>query len=276
MNLQNKITIIVKTFERKSCLVRLLQSIAKLYPHIKILIADDSKKPYKEYILRKFGHLHIDYHELPFDIGISAGRNYLLRKVDTPYFLLSDDDSVFGEHTNIERALRYLKQNNYDILGGIYYNVSVVGILTKIKSTVANLIAYKGVTNRTIKVRPSYYAGYFEIENKVLTVNFYEKTSLVKHRQVDIVNNFFIADIKIFLQTGGWDDELKIVEHFDFFLKCKKHNIKVGFLNDWGILHIIEKRSKNYNKFRVDRVEKYFKLALKKNGLTNKVEKWIN
>ncbi len=36
----------------------------------------------------------------------------------------------------------------------------------------------------------------------------------------DIVNNFFIARTDAILALGGWDADLKTVEHVDFFLRA--------------------------------------------------------
>ena len=76
-----KISIVIKTFERKKALERLLDSIEKYYPNIPIIIVDDSKNNYSKYILKKFKRLNIKYIVEDFDIGLSKGRNILINNV---------------------------------------------------------------------------------------------------------------------------------------------------------------------------------------------------
>jgi beta-1,4-N-acetylgalactosaminyltransferase 2 len=71
------ITLLIKTFERRNCLLQLVRSIRKYYPEVRILIVDDSKNP--EIIKDKY----LDYHILPFNQGISYRRNHGLRHIKT-------------------------------------------------------------------------------------------------------------------------------------------------------------------------------------------------
>ena len=93
--LTNKITFIVHTFKRPNCIKRLLISKEKYYPEIKILVYDDSE----------------------YDRGVSWGRNYLVSKVETPYYILLDDDWIFTPDTKIEKLLYKIEQG-YDIVAG--------------------------------------------------------------------------------------------------------------------------------------------------------------
>ena len=100
----NDITFIVKTFERFYCIKRLVKSIFKYYPDANILIADDSEVSCKTYFYKKYGDGNITVYELEKDCGLSYGRNFLLERVKTKYFVLLDDDFVFDKRTNIEVA----------------------------------------------------------------------------------------------------------------------------------------------------------------------------
>ncbi len=82
------LTAIIKTFERPRILRRLVSSIRRLYPDLKVIVADDSRSP-----VPVDGVTTI---ELPYNTGLTAGRNAALREVVTPYFLLLDDDFVRG------------------------------------------------------------------------------------------------------------------------------------------------------------------------------------
>lgn len=106
------ITIVIKTFERKKSLICLLRSIQKYYPDVFIIIVDDSKKSYREEILNSFRDLNINYIVTEFDIGLSEGRNILLRNVKTKYFMLCDDDFEFDKRTDINKAIQILKNGS--------------------------------------------------------------------------------------------------------------------------------------------------------------------
>ena len=71
-------TIVIKTFERKNMLTKLLKSVEKYFPDIPVIIVDDSKNNYSKYILNKFKNLNIEYITEDFDIGLSKGRNILI------------------------------------------------------------------------------------------------------------------------------------------------------------------------------------------------------
>lgn len=48
--------------------------------------------------MKKFGEYNLQYFDLEKDCGLSAGRNFLLNKVQTKYFVLADDDFVFDKN----------------------------------------------------------------------------------------------------------------------------------------------------------------------------------
>src|SRR5688572_17702562 len=91
------------------------------------LIADDSREPYRDRMLRDFGAIVTDYVNLPFDAGSSAGRNVLLRLVQTPYFLLCEDDFVFDVRTDVRRLRKLLEDTKLDLAGGVCHDRIVEG-----------------------------------------------------------------------------------------------------------------------------------------------------
>ena len=93
----DEVTIIIKTLDRCDCLINLLDSIFKKYPKIRVLVGDDSEISSKEKVMKKFGEYNLKYFDLEKDCGLSAGRNFLLNKVQTKYFVLADDDFVFDK-----------------------------------------------------------------------------------------------------------------------------------------------------------------------------------
>jgi hypothetical protein len=150
------ITFIVHAFKRPDALLRLKQSITEFYPKNTLIIYDDS-----------------DY-----DKGLSWGRNHLVAQVQTPLYLLLDDDFVFTAQTKIEKLLEKLN-TGYDIVAGaIWMN---------------NICHYEG--RYTVKRTELEYATAWE-------------------EPYDFVFNFFLAKQEV----SGWDEQLKLAEHTAFFL----------------------------------------------------------
>jgi len=236
--MMSDITICIKTFERLDAVTRLLNSIITLFNYkYTILIADDSKYNNKH----KFDkYKNLIYYHLPYDSGLSAGRNFLIDKVKTTYFIICDDDFIFTQDTKIEKMKNLLIKYNLDILGGRYNNVNNRDSIGK----------------------------NFKIENNVLYITPIENDS-PGVIYCDMVPNFFIAKTKK-IKKLRWDESLKIMEHSDFFIRAKNMNYKVGYINDIYIIHD-RLTNETYNKFRNDRAKYYKNLMKKKYNLTDYV-----
>lgn len=216
------VTAIIKTFERPHIAQRLIDSIRVKYPTLPVLIADDSKEPtcFKG---------ATTYH-LPFDSGLSAGRNLLVKHVNTKYSLLLDDDWIFDSDTNIGNLVQILDFGDLDIIAGIIKNAQ-------------------------------HFYGTLSRENDILYMKTkpLEKDSL--YTLCDYTHNFFLALTETLL-FNPWDNELKLSEHLDFFLRLK-NKAKVAFTDK---AMISEKQFKEgvYSEYRN---RNFFRLAMKKNGI---------
>ena len=111
-HLLDDLTAVIKTFQRPRSLDRLIASIRRFYPELKILVGDDSFVPSP--------HHNVDYLRLTPDVGVSAGRNALLERIETPYFLLLDDDLEFTAETVIQRLMAPVAEGMIDLVAGDY------------------------------------------------------------------------------------------------------------------------------------------------------------
>ena len=100
--IHERVTIITKSFERYDELNRLLDSAAKLYPAVKVLVADDSVH-FKEVV-----RPNVLQYRMPTQIGWFAGRNLLVSQVMTEYLVWVDDDCVFNENSKLEVLMEML------------------------------------------------------------------------------------------------------------------------------------------------------------------------
>ncbi len=166
--LLSQTTAIIKTFQRSSDLDRLIRSMRRYYPELKILVGDDGFEPSPR--------TDVGYIRLPEDIGLSAGRNALLERVETPYFLLLDDDWQFFGKTKIEKLTQLVDEGELDIAAGNH---------VKIKRKL-------GFIKRR-KLQP--YHGTFDFhDNKLHLIRGGRETGK-DYLLCDIVHNFFVARV---------------------------------------------------------------------------------
>ncbi|MBN2119594.1 MAG: glycosyltransferase [Candidatus Omnitrophica bacterium] len=187
-NRVDNVTAIIKTFERPKELERLIKSIRKYYPALKIIVADDSRRPY----LRE----DVEYYVLPYDVGISAGRNFLLNKVNTKYFVIFDDDFVCTKNTKIIDMIKVMEKTSIDLVGGDCMEFG--------------------------KIRKSYH-GLLKIRDGILYhLEGKSKGSIGGYPLYDKTLNFFVAKTEK-VKEVMWDEKINLArEHADFFLRAKE------------------------------------------------------
>jgi glycosyltransferase involved in cell wall biosynthesis len=184
--MNKQLTAVIKTFERPAALQRLLTSMQRLYPGLPIIVMDDSREP-GSYP----GTLTIP---LPYDSGISAGRNAGLRHVSTPYVLLLDDDFIFYRHSGLAQALTLLQgEPRIDIMGGAVLDLPFF-----------HAHDYANSTLYPTKAQPVLPPG-----SRLAGLPVYDK-----------VPNFFLARSER-LRLVPWDENLKLLEHAEFFTRAK-------------------------------------------------------
>lgn len=224
-------TFLIKTFDRPQCVRRLVKSIYRYYPEAKVMIADDSTGPScKQYFAEHYIGKDIAVYELEPDQGLSFGRNYLVDRVITEFFVLLDDDFVFDSKTNITQALEILKNKELDILGGYIRNYALQnGFISRVKLAVQNVIRYNN---------PANYMGTFRYseDDHILYIDRI-RHQFPDYTETDIIPNFFIAKTSVIRKRNRWDDELKLQEHTAFFYKAKQNGLKIAFSNIFSVQH---------------------------------------
>ena len=239
---------IVKAMDRPESLIRLLRSIRRAWPCAPVLVGDDGSQPLGE--SRALAEGASRYLLLPYDSGLSATRNALVDSVRTPYFLLCDDDFEFAGRADPAVLVSVLRDNLADIVcGGLYLPVPGTPHHELASTTAATTAA----TTATTASKPSrlqtastdyYYAGIFTWSNETSAITSAEsklvqrtltlrdgtlgpvpKVHQVKEEEhpcefVDIGINFFAGRTEA-VRRVRWDNQLKLAEHEDFFLRAK-------------------------------------------------------
>ncbi len=210
-------TIVVKTHERPEVIARLVRSAHRRLTSPRILVADDSRTPSEPEGARTM--------RLPYDVGLSAGRNRALEAVDTPYFLLADDDFIFWRGTRITQTLETLRRHpEIDIAGGRVIDLPLHRCVD---------VAHRRALGATGAPVDGEIGG-------------------LPRREV--VRNFFVARTER-VRAVGWDEQLKLVEHADFFGRALGR-LEVVFDARLSILHAKTPFDREYMARRTD-VERY-------------------
>jgi glycosyl transferase family 2 len=182
-----ELTAVIKTFERPRVVRRLVASIRRLYPALRILVVDDSREP--------VALEGADTITMPYDSGIGAGRNEGLRHVTTRYVLVLDDDYVFTRHTRLGDALALMERYpEIDIMGG-------------------QLVDLPLYTSRPLR----------EVAGSIFPTDAEPRTpigsSLGGLLVCEKVPTFFIGRAHR-VALVSWDPSLKRIDHGDFFTRA--------------------------------------------------------
>jgi glycosyltransferase involved in cell wall biosynthesis len=255
-------SLLIKTFERQRALERLLDSIgAQGYGNCPVLVADDSEAPYRDAIMDQYGDLVDEYVVLPFNAGVSKGRNELLERVETKYFVLNDDDFVYGDITDLETARRELIDHELDILGGQLAEKRKSYHYDWVPRRVSNWI---GLYSEHWE-RGAWVADIRETRDGGIKVKSYSDPSPLQ--PCDLALQFFIARTSAVRDVvGGWNPKLKSNgEHWEFFYRCKQAGLRVASSQQFGTYHVPE-HNERYEQFRYGKKRDIIATSLEEHG----------
>lgn len=215
------VTFAVKTFLRPRTMNRCLAGIRQTTFTGQVVVADDSDKYWST------ADPAVQVVKLPFNVGISRGRNAALEQVKTKYVLFTDDDTVHTRASNWQKAYEYLEAHpDVD---------AVACTLIEVPSFRTHVYGSKAETLYAKSADPVYEPGQL-----VHGLPFRLMTS-----------NDFLARTESIRSIGGWDDELRLNEHRDFFSRASG---KLVFVQDPEVFafHARTPWNKKYQKYRHD------------------------
>lgn len=203
-------TVIMKTVNRKDATRRCINSLRK-FVRLPIIVVDDGKVDMTEEFK------DVTYIKIPFDSGLSEGRNVAVSHVRTRYTLVVDDDFLFTE----DIPLTYLKNmlENFDIVGG---KLSDRGPYTADMKYIDGVLHIcEGLFNK--------YNDYCYKTNRVL--------------------NLFLARTA-FLRNNPWDPKRKLQEHTWWFATLTMVHAKIVYCSNFKISHQPRKNTQAYMNMR--------------------------
>ena len=230
--INKNLTICMKTIYRRNLLKEHLKFIRSKYPNIKIIIADDSDKEYMKKTKEFISHYldkNTEYIDLPYDSGLSKGRNECVKRVKTPYIVLTDDSRAIN--TNfliIKKIISFLDNNDYGLVTGITPG--------------------RGRFSSFIK-------EYHLNKDKTIIEKNIDNSKNIKYNGLEFINigrgnNTFIAKTDV-LKNNDWNEKLKMGEHRTFFRKLFKNNIKILYCDKLSFKQFSNKLRK-YDKNGLD------------------------
>jgi glycosyltransferase involved in cell wall biosynthesis len=225
----------IKTLLRPACLDRLLTSIFKKYPDMKVVVVDDGKEDLSIVFADQWPT--VQYIKVSYDTGLGACRNIMVDAIDTKYTVYLDDDFVFIKDTKLETFREILESGKVDLIGGQYKEHGSFRLYHGLLEQKGDTLHYHRQSWREARVGSAQFSV------------------------VDIVNNFFMAKTDQ-LQSTRWDSELKINTHTEFFLRACAQ-MRIGYCPEVHVHHA-QKRNKAYNKLRARR---FREIGLKKHGI---------
>lgn len=254
---ESKVAIGIKTFMREENLFRTIDSIEKHFPYpYRLYIADDSEiSEEKEYCYQQLeikGHVII---RLPFNSGLSYGRNMIINKVKEAYVLIMDDDILLNDSESIERMKNILdSKDDIGLCAGMIYSEHGEPYGGKDYSRGLRLEIDRGVLFRH------------------RSTGKLSKVDGTLFNYADQVVNFFLAKRAIF-KNVTWDERIKIeFEHMDFFLNLKKTKWKATVCLNTKVTHCSNiKTDPAYFRYRRSAPIQYF---YSKHGIQNIINRY--
>jgi len=205
-----KLTAVVRNFERPKSLRRLVRSVRRFYPQLRLLVADDSTEPRPV--------KGVDFLQLPSDSGRAACQNALLARVRTPYFLLLDITAELHRGTRVDQLLQLVVDDKLDIAAG-------------------ELIACQRRLLVFTRRQPRPEHGLCELARDQLTLTRGVRSRGDGFSWCDLVGNFYVARTNKVRTLGGWDPELRDDEREEFFVRAQRHGLRVGIAPEATIWH---------------------------------------
>ena len=206
------VTVAVKTSRRPHLIIRLAQSIRDSFGYdLPIACYDDGPGRYSEDVMTKIAEFPllnyvIGEHD---DYGIAEGRNRALSLVQTKYFLLLDDDVAMLNTSDLTTMVDILDTTDAAVVGGSLRSRSNIAGLLKFgyfNGSKRKLGLFPGTCNKLNRTVPNFPFCF----------------------QCELNLNLFMGKTDLIRATGGWDPDLKILEHKDIFIRIKAAGLKLA------------------------------------------------
>lgn len=249
-----KLAIIYTTFLRDKLMYKTVQSIIDNWQDNYVLLIGDQNKLVNRpcmYYHDLMYHGSLICYNLPYDCGLSYARNYLINKaheMGIKYVLITADSIQFTDKYNFQPIIDLLESDPKH---------AIVGLNLKNRQPWVYDMEIHPKHNKFVVIKP---------RQEVISHNN------IKYTPCDTVANYFIAKTDI-LKEIGWDNELKLAEHEDFFMRLKQAGYKTFYTDEIDAEYINDKPDE-YKQKR-NRLYSEFKYILKKKYNLDPEGSWL-
>jgi glycosyltransferase involved in cell wall biosynthesis len=207
-----EVTALIKTFLRDDYLFTAVSSLRRYYPEIKIIVADDGYcSEEKELRLKEAGVSK--YIALPWNRGVSRGRNVLIDACETPYCLIGDDDFYYTDETRLGDMVKMMEVA--DLAGGA---LRYMGVLQHYEANLEWVPESKGLIHREINRNYLTYEG-------------------IQYGEADLTFNFFVTKTTL-ARKVRWEESIQVIfEHEDFFMAGYERGMKAVYCPNSIVTH---------------------------------------
>ncbi len=251
----NKIALLLTTFFRDNLMFKTIRNLLNYWDESYVLlIADQGCRTINDFDAKRealkqltANNISFEYYQLPFDCGLSAARNFLVKKADAMNirycFLLADSIQFLAKY-NLDPILSFLEEDNH-----------------------------RGIVGFDLYGRPPWDRDLELIKNSYFYLMFPKRKPIeyknIRFQPVDICRNFFLAKTESLL-LNLWDEDLKLCEHEDFFWRLKNEDkLNQVFWTDFVQAQYINEKSFLYDQLRNRMYFKFREVLLKKYSLTD-------
>ena len=201
--MNNKIAFGITTFLRDHLMMECVKASINYTPQNSIIIVADQGYKTGEKAQFKAKHKRVQYNYIPFDCGLSAGRNFLVKKakeLSCKYIVIGADSIFFEESMQyIDIVTRCLEDTDFDLIG--------FDLRNRIPwEAWINLIPGKGFELDFLRRK----TGEFNQRENYQPYIRDNNTCVVY--PVELVKNFFLAKVDALLECP-WDEDLKTCFH---------------------------------------------------------------
>lgn len=199
----SQLTAVISTADRPQSLARLVGSLRRGQPQLRILVADAGLQPKTP--------RGVDSVRLPASVGRSACYNALLARLRTPYFLLLEDRCELLPETQLLPLLQLVAGDRLDLAAG-------------------DLLSCERKAWLFTKRSPQPAHGLLQFAGDQLTLEQGHRSAGEGFLWCDVVHNFFVASTSKVRAMGGWDPELHNNEREEFFVRAHRRGLRVGLV----------------------------------------------
>ncbi len=213
---KNLVTIIVLSYNNLDGVYETLDSIfIQDYPEIEIILADDGtlvydaeKEALEAYINnnKRDNIKNVIYSHLSNNQGTVKNANIAISKSSGAYIKLLASEDVFSNETALSEYVRFMKENNALIAFG----------------------RMRGIT------KDGEYRD--ELLSSESNYNLLKSYNIKQQRDRLFARNFLPApaaffDRSVFGKCGLFDEEIRLIEDYPYWIKLTKHRIKFSYLD---------------------------------------------